>query len=68
MAYDLSNLVRMSLIRHVRYFVLQLAESYLTEPLFEQILGCISGSRGTPHDHKLPRSECEEEFMAVRRA
>jgi len=29
------------LIRHVRYFVLQLAEGYLTRTLFRQILGRI---------------------------
>ena len=29
------------LIRHARYFTLQLAESYLTGPLFRQILGRI---------------------------
>ena len=29
------------LIRHARYFMLQLAESYLTRRLFGQILGCI---------------------------
>ena len=29
------------LIQHARYFVLQLAESYLTSTLFRQILGCI---------------------------
>jgi Transposase DDE domain group 1 len=29
------------LIRHARYFTLQLAESYLTGSLFRQILGCI---------------------------
>jgi hypothetical protein len=29
------------LIRHARYFTLQLAESYLTGPLFRQILQCI---------------------------
>jgi hypothetical protein len=29
------------LIRHARYFVLQLAESYLTSNLFRQILGRI---------------------------
>ena len=28
-------------IRHARYFTLQLAESYLTEPLFRQILARI---------------------------
>jgi hypothetical protein len=28
-------------IRHARYFVLQLAESYLTQRLFGQILGRI---------------------------
>jgi hypothetical protein len=31
------------LIRHARYFTLQLAESYLTQALFRQILGCIEG-------------------------
>jgi len=31
------------LIRHARYFVLQLAESYLTGSLFRQILGPIEG-------------------------
>ena len=31
------------LIRHARYFVLQLAESYLTGSLFRQILGRIEG-------------------------
>lgn len=30
------------LIRHARYFVLQLAESYLTSTLFRQILGRIA--------------------------
>jgi Transposase DDE domain group 1 len=29
------------LIRHARYFVMQLAESHLTPRLFGQILGCI---------------------------
>jgi hypothetical protein len=29
------------LIRHARYFTLQLAESYLTSTLFRQILGRI---------------------------
>jgi hypothetical protein len=29
------------LIRHARYFTLQLAESYLTGPLFRQILARI---------------------------
>ena len=29
------------LIRHARYFTLQLAESYLTRPLFRQILARI---------------------------
>ena len=29
------------LIRHARYFVLQLAESYLTRPLFRQIVARI---------------------------
>jgi hypothetical protein len=29
------------LIRHARYFTLQVAESYLTGPLFRQILGRI---------------------------
>ena len=29
------------LIRHARYFILQLAESYLTPTLFRQILGRI---------------------------
>lgn len=29
------------LIRHARYFILQLAESHLTPRLFRQILGCI---------------------------
>jgi Transposase DDE domain group 1 len=29
------------LIRHARYFTLQLAESHLTHRLFRQILGCI---------------------------
>ena len=31
------------LIRHARYFTLQLAESYLTGPLFRQILARIEG-------------------------
>jgi len=30
------------LVRHARYFVLQLAESYLTSNLFRQILGRIA--------------------------
>ncbi len=29
------------LIRHARYFILQLAESYLTRPLFRQIVARI---------------------------
>jgi hypothetical protein len=29
------------LIRYARYFVLQLAESYLTQPLFRQIVARI---------------------------
>ena len=36
------------LIRHARYFVLQLAESYLTERLFGQILGRIARLAGHP--------------------
>jgi hypothetical protein len=38
------------LIRHARYFTLQLAESYLTESLFRQILARIERWRGTRHD------------------
>ena len=50
------------LIRHARYFTLQLAESYLTRPLFRQIVArierlawqptCSSGQfpEGQPHD------------------
>jgi hypothetical protein len=33
------------LIRHARYFVLQLAESHLTSTLFPQILGRIGSLR-----------------------
>jgi hypothetical protein len=36
------------LIRHARYFVLQLAESYLTSTLFRQILGRIERLAGHP--------------------
>jgi len=36
------------LIRHARYFVLQLAESYLTSTLFRQILGHIARLAGHP--------------------
>ena len=38
------------LIRHARYFTLQLAESYLTRSLFRQILGASSASRGIQRD------------------
>jgi len=38
------------LIRHARYFILQLAQSYLTGPLFRQIVAPSSGSRGTRRD------------------
>jgi hypothetical protein len=31
------------LIRHARYYILQLAEGHLTQTLFQQILGCIEG-------------------------
>jgi hypothetical protein len=37
-----------SLIRHARYFVLQLAESYLTGTLFRQILQRIERLAGHP--------------------
>jgi hypothetical protein len=36
------------LIRHARYFVLDLAESYLTPRLFGQILGRIEWFAGHP--------------------
>jgi hypothetical protein len=36
------------LIRHALYFVLQLAESYLTRRLFRQILGRIGRLAGHP--------------------
>ena len=36
------------LIRHARYFVLQLAESHLTGSLFQQILGRIGPPRVHP--------------------
>jgi len=36
------------LIRHARYFTLQLAESYLTEPLFRQILARIEALAWRP--------------------
>jgi hypothetical protein len=46
------------LIRHARYFILQLAEGYVTRSLFRQILGRIArlvwhptGSR-TPHEDR----------------
>jgi hypothetical protein len=40
--YNLGNLLRrLVLIRHARYFTLQLAESYLTRPLFRQIVARI---------------------------
>jgi hypothetical protein len=42
------------LIRHARYFVLQLAESYLTRPLFRQIVASIERSRGTRRDRGRP--------------
>jgi hypothetical protein len=38
------------LIRHARYFTLQLAESYLTGPLFRQILRRIERLAWHPHD------------------
>jgi Transposase DDE domain group 1 len=38
------------LIRHARYFVLQLAEGHLTRRLFGQILGTSSALRGTRRD------------------
>jgi len=36
------------LIRHARYFILELAESPLTPTLFRQILGCIERLAGHP--------------------
>jgi hypothetical protein len=36
------------LIRHARYFILDLAESYLTRRLFGQILGRIEWFAGHP--------------------
>lgn len=49
------------LIRHARYFILQLAESYLTQRLFRQILGRSSNSRGTRPDRECrTRSEGHE--------
>jgi len=40
------------LIRHARYFVLQLAESYLTESLFGGFSTASSGSRGIRSDRE----------------
>jgi hypothetical protein len=36
------------LIRHAQYFILQLAESHLTQRLFGQILGRIERRAGHP--------------------
>jgi hypothetical protein len=40
------------LIRHARYFILQLAESYLTQRLVRQFSGASSDSHGTPRDRE----------------
>jgi hypothetical protein len=40
------------LIRHARYFVLQLAENHLTSTLFRQILGRIERLAGIPRDRE----------------
>jgi hypothetical protein len=44
------------LIRHARYFVLQLAESYLTSTLFRPIRGRMSDSGGIRRDRE-PHTE-----------
>jgi DDE family transposase len=50
------------LIRHARYFILQLAESHLTPTLFRQILGRIERSRGIRRDREgRTRTERETE-------
>ena len=45
------------LVRHARFFVLQLAESRLTRPLFGQILGAIERLAGHRPDRRRTRSE-----------
>jgi hypothetical protein len=40
------------LIRHARYFILQLAESQVTQHLFAQIVGASSGSHGIRRDRE----------------
>ena len=45
-----TSLHRHHLIRHARYFTLQLAESYLTRPLFRQIVARIEGLAWHPNN------------------
>jgi hypothetical protein len=49
------------LIRHTRYFVLQLAESYLTSTLFRQIPERIERLAWHPTWSRAPRSEGDDE-------